>query len=634
MILKPGSDSWKQLVDRRQTASVDFFVFNITNEFEVLLGAVPQVEKVGPVSYERYEQYKNASLRADGEVMRYVDDQVYVRRNGTLAAESLPVRVLNPTLPFLRSLLREHAGDRPLLEALIREHFDATHAFVTVPAASLVWGAALPILESERPLFEALRKRYGWQRMPQMNALARNSTLGGSAGGLQNATWSEMLTGLSDPARAGELQKYQNDSFSLRWREPVPVAPGRLGLFGVGAVRCPSGSGRQGTAAGSGPDASGPSPGPLLAGDWAVRPSDEILVFSPVAARPLGFVCSQDAPAAELPAALSGLKRGLLRFVQGSQDYANATMYPPNANFWQLGPGGVFNLTMADAKLPPLPVPKAGDVDFPPSPSASVRLGRRRPLGSPSSVWDPAAFARTQMRSRRRSLQLWRERAALADGAPGGRRRPLRQANATKDVPVFQSQPYFLGAPAYAANNTLMGLPPPDASRDSSVLYVEPATGVGVYVRATAQFAVEMHDMGFVLGLDELAKVMVPVAYEVLEQSVDGDSVASLELLVGPAHDSGTAMVVVGCASFAALLALHAWLLVKHRCPPHGAAQCCGADCRATSPVHAGSDGLTEPLRRDDSDDGAFACSDGAEKTAEARPVAGADATWRSAREP
>ena len=201
----------------------------------------------------------------------------------------------------------------------------------------------------------------------------------------------------------------------------------------------------------------------------------------------------------------------------------------------------------------PLPVPTVGDFDY------SIDT----------------------VHQRHESLALWREFRET----PG--------TNSTKDIPVFQSQPYFLGAPDYAANNTKFGILEPDPQRDQTTLYVEPITGVAVYIRAAAQFNVELHKMGFVLGLEDLASMLVPIVYEIDTQVINKKSVDSLELLVGPAQESKIALVAVGYTSFAGLLLLHVWLLFKHRCPPQGVRQCCRGDCDAVP-----TQGFTDPFIR------------------------------------
>ena len=61
--------------------------------------------------------------------------------------------------------------------------------------------------------------------------------------------------------------------------------------------------------------------------------------------------------------------------------------------------------------------------------------------------------------------------------------------------PMYISMKDFYGAPEYAKNQTLIGLNPPDMSRNPFIMWIEPTTGVIFFASAGMQLNIPMFNL-------------------------------------------------------------------------------------------------------------------------------------------
>lgn len=147
LMLVPGSKALESFKSPPVPIFMQFYLFNITNSNEVLRGATPVLQQVGPYTFEEKQHKHDLTFSDDGGMVTYVQNKTfYFRQDLTPGSLSDPVTTINAVMMSLGAKL---ASAPASFKAIVQVWFTrfSEKPFLTKPVRELLFeGYEEPLL--------------------------------------------------------------------------------------------------------------------------------------------------------------------------------------------------------------------------------------------------------------------------------------------------------------------------------------------------------------------------------------------------------------------------------------------------------------------------------------------------------
>lgn len=289
-------EAWAGVGPKAEPIDLYIYLLNFTNPDAVLNGAKPVVQEVGPFVYFHHRVKFNVNWTEDRSILSYKEWSYYTFD---------PVRSAGPEDTNITSVNMVYIGARYFLMNLppfgpqafydtYAPFTDTQRLSLTRTAYELIWGYVDPLTQQSYPGFVTNRTFEQAQEAAKTDAI---------------------YTGLNDYEQVHQMQMYQDYEFvsacpAFTCPPPIPA----WASMEASRVRGSDGMG---------------FPPPVL-------PSDIMPMFIPPMFRPVDLIFQQTVK-------FKGMN--LYKFVIDNRELQNASVNPKNADWFQFGTPGLFNIS-------------------------------------------------------------------------------------------------------------------------------------------------------------------------------------------------------------------------------------------------------------------------------------------------
>jgi len=150
--LKPGTVIYSQWQNTTVPAYLQFWFFNIVNHLEVLKGAKPYLQQIGPYTYHEYRIKHNITFNENGTVSYLQKRLFYFDRSRSVGDEDDIFTTVNIPLVELGKFLKDHTFLKLIMNPIIRSYHEK-YFFVT-SVKNITWGYKDALLDELRSVLE------------------------------------------------------------------------------------------------------------------------------------------------------------------------------------------------------------------------------------------------------------------------------------------------------------------------------------------------------------------------------------------------------------------------------------------------------------------------------------------------
>ncbi|XP_063775849.1 lysosome membrane protein 2 [Pseudophryne corroboree] len=164
VVLKNGTDVFKEWIDPSPPIYMQFYFFNVTNPLEVLDGEKPVVDEIGPYTYREYRPKEDIEFLENATEVSAVSPKTYIfepeKSVGNPGTDF--IRTIN--IPVVTLLEMTRNSDyfkyiKPIMNAAMKTYNEGM--FVTRPVHELLWGYKDPILSMVHTLMPNINDTFG-----------------------------------------------------------------------------------------------------------------------------------------------------------------------------------------------------------------------------------------------------------------------------------------------------------------------------------------------------------------------------------------------------------------------------------------------------------------------------------------